>query len=240
MLQPLALGACGDSTQCYLQGKPCLPDKSFCNASSDTEYVVRGSSAVRAHMPLVESKWYSHLFSLTPSHTHNSTPFLGFRVPSKWIKSTTPRTTSHGAYLASTRRYSNSSIADGDIVVLHSSCLRLQLSFLNPYWSVLYNTGTPEARKETLPPEQNRSMNASETCGAARPIMASTSSSQCQKRPTDVLKREQGYSVTRLGLFGRRRVLRYCLGTLRNSMLGKFTRKDKPNTVIKYVSILII
>ena len=27
MLQPLALRACGASTQCYLQGKPCLTDK---------------------------------------------------------------------------------------------------------------------------------------------------------------------------------------------------------------------
>ena len=59
-------------------------------------------------------------------------------------------------------------------------------------------------------------------------------------RPSDVLQREQGYSVSRLCLFGRGRVLRHCLGTLRNGMLRKFARKDKPDTVIRYVSILLI
>ena len=36
MLQPLALMACGVPTQCYLQGKPCQPDK---NPHSDRFYV---------------------------------------------------------------------------------------------------------------------------------------------------------------------------------------------------------
>ena len=31
MLHPLALRACGASTQCYVQGKPCLPGKNPCS-----------------------------------------------------------------------------------------------------------------------------------------------------------------------------------------------------------------
>ena len=47
MLQPLTIGACGASTQYYLQGKPCLPDKSPRSDLSMPKYFVSVSGAGR-------------------------------------------------------------------------------------------------------------------------------------------------------------------------------------------------